>query len=412
MFQTFSLIFLIASLLSVINYRWLKLPSTIGTMILALVVTVLLTLAKPLLPEVYEMMCNMIIGADFKTLLLDVMLSLLLFAGAIHVDIADLKKEKWSIMLFATLGVIISTLIVGGLLFLVAPFFGVEIPIGYAMLFGALISPTDPIAVLAILQKADISKSLELKIEGESLFNDGVGVVVFTSVLLIVGGNSTAAELSGEVLHVFLLEAVGGILFGLLLGWLSLKLMKTVKENGELVTILTLATVLGGYAVAQLIGTSGPLAMVVAGLYIGNGVNHKVLGEESQKTINGFWKILDESLNTVLFVLIGFSVHLIDLQINVIGLGFAAIVIVLIGRILSVILPFSLLNFKDHDFWKTSSVLIWGGLRGGISIALALSLPEEYFANEIFLLTFMVVLFSILAQGLSISALVRRLFSK
>ncbi len=410
MFQTFSLIFLIASLLSVINYRWLKLPSTIGTMILALAVAVLITLSKPILPGFYEFTCSVIIAADFKTLLLDVMLSLLLFAGAIHVNIADLKKEKWSILLFATLGVIISTLIVGSLTYFIAPLFGVDIPLGYAMLFGALISPTDPIAVLAILEKANISKSLELKIEGESLFNDGVGVVVLTSILIILGGDASGAELSAEVAHIFLVEAVGGVVFGLALGWLALRLMKTVKENSELVTILTLATVLGGYAIAHLIGTSGPLAMVVAGLYIGNGVNHLVLGKESKESISGFWKILDESLNTVLFVLIGLSVHLVEFEWNVVGLGLIAILIVLVGRILSVVLPFSLLKFNDQNFWKTSSVLVWGGLRGGISIALALSLPKEYYADEIFLLTFIVVLFSILAQGLSISALVKRVF--
>lgn len=410
MFQTFSLIFLFAALLSVINYRWIKLPSTIGTMILALIAAVLIILLKPLFPALYTFMCDTIIDANFKTLLLDVMLSLLLFAGAIHVDIADLKKEKWSVLLFATIGVVISTAIVGGLLYFIAPIFGIGIPLGYCMLFGALISPTDPIAVLAILQKANISKTLELKIEGESLFNDGIGVVVFASILMIVGGEASASELSGEIAHIFLLEAVGGVLFGLALGWLALKLMKTVKENPELVTILTLGTVLGGYAIAQLIGTSGPLAMVVAGLFIGNGINHQVLGEKSKKTINKFWKILDESLNTVLFVLIGFSIHLIEFNLNALGLGFAAIAIVLIGRIISVVLPFSLLKFKSDDFWKSSSILIWGGLRGGISIALALSLPKAYYADEIFLLTFMVVLFSILAQGLSIGKLVKALF--
>jgi len=314
MFISFSLIFLIAALLSVINYKFLKLPSTIGTMILAMVVSGLIILGQPIWPELYLSFCDLIIGTDFRTLLLDIMLSALLFAGAIHINLSDLKKERTSIMLFATLGVLISTGLVACLFYFIAPFFGVDIPFVYALLFGALISPTDPIAVLAILKKANISPSLSLKIEGESLFNDGVGVVVFTGILLIansMGGESTG-HLAEEIGHVFLVEAVGGLVFGFVLGWLTLQLLRWIQDNRQLSAVITIASVMGGYAIAHSLETSGPLAMVVAGLIVGNGIYHEKFDEHAKELISEFWEVLDESLNTVLFVLIGMSLHLLE----------------------------------------------------------------------------------------------------
>lgn len=413
MFESFSFIFLVAALLTYVNYRWLKLPSTIGLMGLALVVSLLVVSSKSLLPDFYEFICGVIIAADFKTLLLDVMLSLLLFAGSIHIDISKLKKERWSILLFASLGVLISTVIVGGLFFWAAGMIGVDIPFIHCLLFGALISPTDPVAVISILKEANVGESLEMKVEGESLFNDGVGVVVFTGILLLAsGGNEESATMiASEIGHVFLVEAIGGLFFGLVIGWVILKLMRSVEENAHLVVLLSIAAVLGGHAIALKIGTSGPLSMVVAGLFIGNGLNHGAFEKESQNLMNGIWSVLDESLNAVLFVLIGLSLHLINLDSQLIGLGLLSIIIVLIARTISVILPASLLKHSKEAFWPSTGILIWGGLRGGISLALAMSLSDDLHGKEIFVVTFVVVVFSILVQGLSLGAVVKRLLN-
>ena len=404
--------FLIAALLSFVNYKWIKLPATIGTMILALGLSIIITSSKSFMPNLYQLFCDLVITADFKTLLLDVLLSILLFAGAIHINISELKKERWFILLFASLGVLISTFVVGGLLYLLTQLLGLDIPFVYTLLFGALISPTDPIAVLTILKETNISKSLELKIEGESLFNDGIGVVVFTSILLVAGAMNEHGNQSllVEIMHIFLVETIGGLVFGLVLGWTAIKLMKSVMENGQLVAILSVATVLGGYAIALKLGTSGPLAMVVAGLVIGNGLYTSTFNEKSKSITTEIWEMLDESLNTVLFVFIGLSLHLLQLNTKMLAIGIITILIVLFARTCSVLLGYSLLNYRDHSFWKTSSVLTWGGLRGGISIALALSLPEEFFGNEILLICFIVVIFSIVVQGLSMNSLVKRLF--
>jgi CPA1 family monovalent cation:H+ antiporter len=412
MFHAFSIIFLIATLLSLINYKWIKLPATIGTMILALGVAIIITISKSIVPSFYQFFCDLVIAADFKTLLLDILLSILLFAGAIHINITELKKERWFILLFASVGVLISTFIIGVLLYYLTPLFGLDIPFIYTLLFGALISPTDPIAVLAILKKTNISKSLELKIEGESLFNDGIGVVVFTSILLIAGVMTEydSGALAGEIMHIFYAEAVGGLAFGFVIGWLALKLMRSVMDNSQLVAIITVATALGGYAIALRIGTSGPLAMVVAGLVIGNGLYSTNFNENSKSITTEIWEMLDESLNTVLFVFIGLSIHLIQFDTTLIAIGVITILIVIFARISSVLVGYSLLSYKDHNFWKTSSILTWGGLRGGISIALALSLPPEYYGNELLLICFIVVIFSIIVQGLTMNSLVKKLF--
>lgn len=411
MFESFSFIFLIAALLTYVNYRWLKWPSTIGLMALALLVSTIVTLSRTIAPEFYNFVCEALMQADFKTLLLNVMLSLLLFAGSIHIDLGKLKKEKWSVLLFATLGVLISTLVIGSLFFWVSGFIGLEISFIHSLLFGALISPTDPVAVISILKKAKVDESLELEIEGESLFNDGVGVVVFTGILLFAeaNGTSSSAEIIQEVGTVFLAEAVGGLLFGLVLGWLTLKLMKSVQENSQLVFLLSLAAVLGGHALALKIGTSGPLAMVVTGLYIGNGLNCGAFADDSKVLMNSIWSMIDESLNAVLFVLIGLSAHFLTFDSQLITLGLASIVILLVGRSISVILPFTLLKFGKKEFWPSTGVLIWGGLRGGISLALAMSLSDDLYGKEIFTVTFIVVIFSILGQGLSLGRVVKKI---
>jgi len=413
MFESFSIIFTIAALFNFINYKWLKLPTTIGLMILSLILIIPITLSEKVFPEFYRFFCDIIVNADFKTLLLNGILSFLLFAGALHVNLGALAKEKKSIFLFATLGVLISTFIVGGLVFFGAELIGIELPFLHALLFGALISPTDPIAVMSILKEANIAESLGVKIEGESLFNDGIGVVVFSGILLIATatGEHSTAEIGAEIGTLFLEEAIGGLLFGLVIGFIGLKFIKSLNKNPQLAVMISLAVVMGGTAGAFILHLSAPLAMVVAGLLIGN----KVLVNEDknpvQKAINSFWEILDDVFNGILFVLIGLAIHLLEFNTSYILLGILAILIVLLSRFISVFLPYSLLKHEEEKPIKTIAILTWGGLRGGISIALALSLSDEISGDLILHITYIIVIFSIIVQGLSIGKVVKKLYS-
>jgi len=412
MFESFSIVFTIAALFNYINYKWLKLPTTIGLMMLSLLLIIPIMLSESVFPEFYRFFCDIIVNADFKTLLLNGILSFLLFAGALHVNLAALEKEKKSILLFATLGVLISTFIVGGLVFFGAQWIDLELPFLHALLFGALISPTDPIAVMAILKEANIAESLGIKIEGESLFNDGIGVVVFSGILLIatVTGEHSSAEIGTEIGTLFLEEAVGGLLYGLLIGFLGLKCIQSLKENPQLAVMITLAVVMGGTAGAFMLHISAPLAMVVAGLLIGNKIHVNEDKNAIQKAINSFWEILDDVFNGILFVLIGLAIHLLEFDLTHLLLGVLTIVIVLVARFISVLLPYSLLKHQAEKPIKTVAVLTWGGLRGGISIALALSLSNDLSSELILYITYVVVLFSIIVQGLSIGAFVKKLY--
>jgi len=382
-------------------------------MILSLILIIPITLSEKVFPEFYTFFCDIIVNADFKTLLLNGILSFLLFAGALHVNLGALAKEKKSIFLFATLGVLISTFIVGGLVFFGAQLIGLELPFLHALLFGALISPTDPIAVMSILKEANIAESLGIKIEGESLFNDGIGVVVFSGILLIATamGEHSATELSTEIGALFLEEAIGGLVYGLVIGFLGLKFIQSLKENPQLAVMITLAVVMGGTAGAFMLHISAPLAMVVAGLLIGNKINVNEDKNQVQKAINSFWEILDDVFNGILFVLIGLAIHLLEFNTSYILLGILAIFIVLLSRFISVFLPYSLLKHEEEKPIKTITILTWGGLRGGISIALALSLSEELSGDLILHITYIIVLFSIIVQGLSIGKVVKKLYS-
>jgi CPA1 family monovalent cation:H+ antiporter len=372
-------------------------------------------LSEKIVPNFYKFFCDLVLDADFKTILLDVMLSFLLFSGAMNININKLAKEKKSVFLFATLGVLISTAIVGILIFGVAQLLGISLSLIHAFLFGALISPTDPIAVIAILKKAGVSESLEMKIEGESLFNDGIGVVVFSGILLLLKSGTEGIEtLGSEIGMLFLEEVGGGMLFGAVLGFAGYYLMRSIKENAQLVVILSLGIAMGGYAIVSMLHMSGPLAMVVAGLIIGNKFNLESNNGKAQKSLQEIWEVLDESFNGILFLLIGVVAHLLIFNGKYLALGVIAFVVVLVARFISVLLPFSLLKHSAHTTFKTVSLLSWGGLRGGISLALALSLPAAADgSNElIFFITYVVVLLSIVLQGLSIGKLVTLLYPK
>ncbi|WP_027395331.1 cation:proton antiporter [Aquimarina latercula] len=412
MLQSFSIIFSIAAFFSFINYKWLKMPATIALMLLSLVTVVIITLSKNIVPDFYQFFCDIVANSDFRSLLLDGILSFLLFAGALHVNIEELKKEKWPIILFATLGVLISTFLVGGLTFGAAQLINIQLPFLDALLFGALISPTDPIAVMAILKKANIAKSLGIKIEGESLFNDGIGVVVFSGILILTGMGEHHGEgsVTAEIGKLFVEEAIGGIVYGALLGFIGYQSIKSVKENPQLSVMISLATVMGGYALASLIHVSGPLAMVVAGMLIGNKLNVASNQGPTRKLINDIWEVLDDVFNGILFVLIGLAIHLLKFDVGHLTLGIIAIFIVLFSRFISVLLPYSLLKHTEMSPIKTVSILTWGGLRGGISLALALSLTDNPSSEVILYITYVVVFFSILVQGLSIGKLVKKLY--
>ncbi|MGX1023665.1 cation:proton antiporter [Psychroflexus sp. MBR-150] len=412
MFESFSIVIALVSLFSFINYKFLKLPNTIALMILSLITVVILISIKNVFPEVYQFFYDLVINSNFEKLLLDTLLSFLLFAGALHVNIKDLARERWSVLLFASFGVLISTILVGSLVYFAAQLLSVNLDFTYALVFGALISPTDPVAVLAILKKYDISKSLKMKIEGESLFNDGIGVVVFSAMLLIAQLKHPELDvgIGKEVGLLFLKETVGGLAFGSLIGFVGYYSIKATKDNPHLAVMMSIAIVVSGYAVASLLHISGPLAMVMTGLIIGNklDVNHHK-HQMCTEQLNNFWEILDEILNGVLFVLIGLTLHLITFDNTVIILGLIAIVLVLISRFVSVFLPYSFLNHKEYSAFKTSAVLTWGGLRGGISLALAFSLSGTAYGNVIIQITFIIVIFAILVQGLSIGKLVEKL---
>ena len=413
MFESFSIIFTIAALFNLINYKWLKLPGTIGLLILSLILIIPITLSESIFPKFYTFFCDIIVNADFKTLLLDGLLSYLLFAGALHVNLGTLAKEKKSILLFATISVLISTVLVGGMVFFGAQLVGLELPFMHALLFGALISPTDPIAVMAILKKANIAQSLGIKIEGESLFNDGIGVVVFSGILLITTatGDYSAADIGVEIGTLFIEEAIGGLLYGLLIGFLGLKCIQALDKNPQLAVMISLAVVMGGTAGAFMLHLSAPLAMVVAGLLIGHKIHVNDNKSPVQKAINSFWEILDDVFNGILLVLIGLAIHLLEFNTSYILLGTLSIIFVLIARFISVSLPYSLLKHKEKKPIKTIAILTWGGLRGGISIALALSLSEELSGDLILHITYIIVLFSIIVQGLSIGRIVKKLYS-
>ena len=339
-----------------------------------------------------------------------VMLSFLLFAGAIHIDLNLLKKESLSIVTFSTIGVLISTFFVACLFYAAAHFFGLAINFIPCLLFGALISPTDPIAVLGILKRAKIPDTLEMKISGESLFNDGVGVVFFITLAEIMNAgfeNITALQ----VLWLFVKEAGGGILFGIMIGYVGFWALRSI-DNYIVEVMITLAVVMGGYLLADLLHISGPLAMVAAGIITGNKSRKEGMSRVSRDYIDKFWEMIDEVLNAILFLLIGFEMLIIPFNVILFCLGCISIIVVLLARLVSVALPIYVLKYKRAFEKNAIPILTWGGLRGGISVALALSLPASAFSEILVSVTYIVVLFSIVVQGLTIGKLAKKLANK
>jgi len=404
LFGVISILITVTALFSYINHRLIKLPPTIGLMFMTIVFALGLIAAGWLGFSVEDMVRDFVQGLNFNEILLGGMLSFLLFAGALHVDINDLLSNKFVITILATLGVLGSTFIVGTAFYYLLVLLQVKIDYLYCLVFGALISPTDPISVLGIMTKAGAPKRLEAKIAGESLFNDGVGVVVFV-VLLGAATGAHGAGL-GEVLLVFIEEAVGGLSYGLLLGLVAYRLLKSV-DNYEVEILITLAVATGGYALALKLHTSGPLAIVVAGLFIGNHGRRFAMSDRTREHLDTFWKLVDEILNALLFVLIGLEVVVLTLSGKFILAGLLTIPIALTARFITVGIPVWFLSFIREFSPNAVRIMTWGGLRGGISVALALSLPAGPEREVILTVTYLVVAFSILVQGLTVKRLVR-----
>ena len=402
-----SILIVIAALFGYINVRFLKLPITIGLMIITIGFTFILLGIGLFDDTLLKQEKAFISQIDFESILLDVMLSFLLFAGALHTNFEQLKVQRGPVLVFATFGVLVSTFLVGILMYFVLQWIGLEVNFIYCLLFGALISPTDPIAVLGILKKANAPKILETKIVGESLFNDGVGVVVFLTIFAIAKVPDSSIVMA-DIAKLFLQEVGGGIVLGLLLGYITFKLMKSI-DNYEVEVIITIATVMGGTVLAHQFHLSAPLAMVTAGLIVGKDtVRHSAMSEITESYVDKFWELVDVLLNTILFVLIGMEMLILTFDTSYILAGLIAIPLVLICRYISLWLPIKIFSKKLDFVPKTNLIMTWGGLRGGISIALALSLSQEMHRELFLVITYIIVVFSIIGQGLTVEPIIKR----
>ena len=405
-FEITSILMVLTAFFSYLNYRFLHLPTTIGVMFISLVLSLCIVTAGWLGMNVgQETVAQILAAIDFNETLLHGMLAFLLFAGAMQIKLDDLKAQKGAIVILATVGVVVSTFIVGGLTWLVLKFLGIQASFIYCLLFGSLISPTDPVAVLGIMKSTGVPKSLETKIAGESLFNDGIGVVIFLIILQLTQGESNLSVL--EVAKLFAKEAGGGALLGFTVGFCAYQMLKRI-DNYQVEALITLALVMGGYALADRVHISGPIAMVVAGLLIGNHGRTFAMSDRTRERLDDFWELIDEILNALLFMLIGLEVLIIPFTKELLLAGGAAIVIALFARwicvsgVITVMRPF-------RPFSRgVISILTWGGLRGGISVALALAIPDVPERATIITITYLIVIFSIAVQGLTLGRLAKR----
>lgn len=406
-FHIITILVVLSALFGYVNVRFLKLPNTIGLMFITIVFTMVVFALSYFDSTLLDAEKYIITQIDFKEVLLDIMLSFMLFAGALHTNFEQLRVQRWPVLVFATLGVLASTFLVGYGMYFVLPLFGLEVKLIYCLLFGALISPTDPIAVLGILKNVGAPKQLEAKIVGESLFNDGVGVVIFLTIFKVAQIGHGEIEVS-EIFELFAVEVIGGITLGLAIGWITYRLMRSIDDY-DIEVIITLAAVMGGTVIAQKYHLSAPLAMVTAGLVIGNDtVRNSAMSEITESYVDKFWELIDILLNTILFVLIGMEILVLTFETNYISAGLIAIPLVLLCRYLSLLIPVRFFEKRLNFAPKTNLIMTWGGLRGGISIALALGLTVDMERDLFLVITYFIVVFSILIQGLSLGKLVKR----
>ncbi len=406
-----ALLLTLSVLFGYFNHKWLKMPHTIGIVVISLFASGSIVLADWFFSglEIGQTVRTALKGIDFHEALMNGFLSALLFAGAIHIDLEELASRKWAISLMATLGILVSTFLIASIMWASSGLLGVNLPFIWWLVFGALISPTDPVAVLGILKTVHVPPLLKAKIAGESLFNDGVGVVVFAVMLTIATGSGLGGDTitALDIAELFVVEALGGAILGLLAGGLAYAMMRSINDY-ILEVMITLALVAGAYALALHLHISGPIAMVVAGLLIGNHGARFAMSRKSRDSVFQFWELIDEILNSVLFLLIGLEVLIIVTHWQYAGIALFAVPVVLIARLTSVALPIGLLSLRRKFTEGAITLLTWGGLRGGISVALALSLPDNEYKPIILVATYAVVVFSIIVQGLTMQKLVKR----
>ncbi len=409
LFEIAALLLLLSGIFGWFNHTVLKLPHTIGLLVMALAASVIVLIVETMFPGlgIAATVGGAIGQIDFYETVMEGMLALLLFAGALHVDFTYLRNQAWAIGLMASVGVVVSTFIVGLGLYVLAGLFGTPVPLIWALVFGSLISPTDPVAVLSLLKSINVPHSLEAKIAGESLFNDGVGVVVFSILLATAVSSGTTEVTAFKVAELFVVEAIGGAVLGFVAGWITYKAMSMMDEH-MVEILLTLGMVTAVYAVCLRLHLSGPIAVVVAGLLIGNRGADEAMSEHTQSSMFSFWELIDEILNSVLFLLIGLEVLVISLDPSFAWIAIATIPLVLSARLIAVSIPIVLLSLKQTFAAGAIPVLTWGGLRGGISVALALSIPAIPEKPLLLTCTYAVVLFSIIVQGLTVKQLVNR----
>lgn len=405
-YHALTIIVVLTALFGYINYRFIRLPRTIGIMLISLAASLAVVLLGNIFPEVFEATIKSVSAIDFDAVVLDVMLSFLLFAAAVHIDIKSLRRQRNAIITYASISVILSAVIVGVLTWMMVTAFGLHVEFLYCLLFGALISPTDPIAVAAILRNSKISETIKSKINGESLFNDGMAVVIFITVYEL--SHSGIQNVSvWDVVLLFVRETGGGIILGTLLGYAGYYMLKTM-DNYVIEVMITLAIVMGGYSLAQMLFVSGPLTMVIAGLITRN-KSMSGTSEKSRDYLGKFWEMIDEVMNAVLFLLIGFEMLIVPFNMTLLVMGLISIFIVLVARLISVSAPIIVIRNKKAFRNNSIPLLTWGALRGGISVALALSVPKYMYGEMFVTITYIVVLFSIVVQGLTIEKLAHRL---
>jgi monovalent cation:H+ antiporter, CPA1 family len=406
LFELSALLLTVAAICGFLNEKYVRMPTTIGLMFIASLFSISLLVLGALGSGVAGVAEQIVTQVDFEQALMEGMLCFLLFAGALHMNLENLLSKVRIITIMSTVGVVLSTLLVGVLSKGVLLLIGVELSWIYCFLFGALISPTDPIAVVSLLKKMGAPKSLETKIVGESLFNDGVGVVVFLVLFKVLTGSEPMT--ASFVAKLFIQEAVGGVFVGLALGYIGYRMLKSL-DNYSIEVLVTLALVMGGYALSMKLHVSGPLAMVVIGLMMGNIGRVLAMSEKTREHLDTFWELIDEILNAVLFVLLGLELIILKLTPQSVGFGLIAIPLVLLIRLTCVWLPVSLLRRLGEPFIPHAiKLLTWGGLRGGISVALALALPPGKERDFLLVATYCVVLFSIIVQGLTMGRLLEK----
>ncbi len=418
LFDIIAVLVTLAAVIGYLNHRFLKLESSVGLLLISLVASLAVMGLHALVPglEIVRTVRAAAGGIDFNATLMHGMLGLLLFAGALHADLAHFARHKWTITALATIGLLLSTSLVATASWAVFRILGLEVSYLVCLIFGSLISPTDPIAVMGTLKTLHAPKDLEAKIAGESLFNDGLAVVVFSGLVALLVAR-TGLDAGGHVTHgapsatylliLFLREAVGGVLLGLTAGWLAYRMMLSIDDY-RVEVMISLALVLGGYALARALHVSGPIAMVVAGLLIGNRGKALAMSQEVADYLEKFWELIDEILNAVLFMLVGVEVLVVAFSSSGVLAGVILIAVVLGARFVSVWLPITLISLKSEFPRGVVRILTWAGLRGGISVALALSLPAIPEKGLILTCTYVVVLFSIVVQGLTIKRVLRR----